>query len=62
MRVAVPRNTKNPVMSVIVVKRIEEAVAGSLLSRVNTIGTSAPAIPAAKRERIMAQKACPAVA
>ena len=52
-RVAIPKKERNPATSVTVVRIIDAAVAGSCPRRVNTIGTEAPAIPAATMEITM---------
>ena len=45
-RVASPKKLANPLTSVTVVKMMDEAVAGSRLSAVSTIGTEQPLIAA----------------
>src|SRR5689334_5747587 len=51
--VARPRKLKKPLTSVTVVRMMDEAVAGSRLSAVSTIGTEQPATAAITIEQIM---------
>lgn len=52
--VAKPKNTKNPIISVAVVTKIELAIAGSIFTDFRIKGTSAPKSPATNRLVIIA--------
>ena len=54
-----PRNEKKPTTSVTVVRMIDDAVAGSWPKRRSSIGTSAPASPAASIEITIASMITP---
>src|SRR5690349_1155988 len=58
--VAIPRNRKNPPVSVKVVTKIEEATAGSNPNRSRTSGTRPPATPAMTRLPHIAKRRMPA--